>query len=79
MPIDEKRRISTPMTIKAAFDGYCEGELKKATLTGNQQPVHIDITEAAMELGVEAMKEWMSDLAQNLGMPQGLSERLKQQ
>ncbi|GLT85347.1 hypothetical protein SLE2022_035380 [Rubroshorea leprosula] len=77
----------------AEFDGYCEGELIKATLSGNQQPVRIEITEAAMELGaeklsllvneaykdahqksVQAMKERMSDLAQSLGMPQGLSE-----
>ncbi|XP_022754510.1 nucleoid-associated protein At4g30620, chloroplastic-like isoform X1 [Durio zibethinus] len=81
----------------AEFDGYCEGELIKATLSGNQQPIRIEITEAAMELGVEklsflvneaykdahqksvqAMKERMSDLAQSLGMPQGLSEGLKQ-
>ncbi|KAH1131669.1 hypothetical protein J1N35_003047 [Gossypium stocksii] len=37
----------------AEFDGYCEGELIKATLSGNQQPVRIEITEAAMELGAE--------------------------
>ncbi|KAK8287057.1 hypothetical protein V6Z12_D07G033400 [Gossypium hirsutum] len=72
--------------------------LYHATLSGNQQPVRIEITEAAMELGaeklsllvneaykdahqksVQAMKERMSDLAQSLGMPQGLSEGLKQQ
>ncbi|GMI89295.1 Suppressor of TIC40 2 [Hibiscus trionum] len=82
----------------AEFDGYCEGELIKATLSGNQQPIRIEITEAAMDLGaeklsllvneaykdahqksVQAMKERMSDLAQSLGMPQGLSEGLKQQ
>ncbi|KAG8495343.1 hypothetical protein CXB51_013064 [Gossypium anomalum] len=82
----------------AEFDGYCEGELIKATLSGNQQPIRIEITEAAMELGaeklsflvneaykdahqksVQAMKERMSDLAQSLGMPQGLGEGLKQQ
>ncbi|GLU01340.1 hypothetical protein SLE2022_186520 [Rubroshorea leprosula] len=81
----------------AEFDGYCEGELIKATLSGNQQPIRIEITEAAMELGpeklsllvteaykdahqksVQAMKERMSDLAQSLGMPQGLGEGLKQ-
>ncbi|GER45127.1 hypothetical protein STAS_22046 [Striga asiatica] len=80
----------------AEFDGYCEGELIKATLSGNQQPVRIEITEAAMELGAEklsllvteayqdahqksvlAMKERMSNLAQSLGMPPGLSEGLK--
>ncbi|CAN0838338.1 Nucleoid-associated protein At2g24020, chloroplastic [Linum grandiflorum] len=37
----------------AEFDGYCEGELIKITLSGNQQPVRIEITEAAMELGPE--------------------------
>ena len=81
----------------AEFDGYCEGELIKATLSGNQQPVRIEITEAAMELGPEklsflvteaykdahqksvlAMKERMSDLAQSLGMPPGLSDGFKQ-
>ncbi|KAL3533058.1 hypothetical protein ACH5RR_006579 [Cinchona calisaya] len=76
----------------AEFDGYCEGELVKVMLSGNQQPVRTEITEAAMELGPEklslliteaykdahqksvlAMKERMSDLAQSLGMPPGLS------
>ncbi|XP_057505135.1 nucleoid-associated protein At2g24020, chloroplastic-like isoform X1 [Actinidia eriantha] len=80
----------------AEFDGYCEGELIKVTLSGNQQPVRTEITEAAMELGaeklsllvteaykdahqksVQAMKERMSNLAQSLGMPQGLGEGLK--
>ncbi|KAI5673129.1 hypothetical protein M9H77_13493 [Catharanthus roseus] len=70
--------------------------LSRATLSGNQQPVRIEITEAAMELGaeelsalvteaykdahqksVQAMKARMSDLAQSLGMPQGLSEGMK--
>ncbi|KAF5748116.1 hypothetical protein HS088_TW04G00066 [Tripterygium wilfordii] len=80
----------------AEFDGYCEGELIKATLSGNQQPVRIEITEAAVELGpeklsllvteaykdahqksVQAMKERMGDLAQSLGMPQGLNDGFK--
>ncbi|KAF3550417.1 hypothetical protein DY000_02010237 [Brassica cretica] len=80
----------------AEFDGYCEGELVKVTLSGNQQPIRTDITDAAMELGSEklsllvteaykdahaksvlAMKERMSDLAQSLGMPPGLSDGLK--
>ncbi|KAA8522857.1 hypothetical protein F0562_009280 [Nyssa sinensis] len=39
----------------AEFDGYCEGELIKATLSGNQQPIRIEITEAAMELGPEKL------------------------
>ncbi|KAM5564663.1 nucleoid-associated protein [Rosa sericea] len=37
----------------AEFDGYCEGEIIKVTLSGNQQPVRTEITEAAMELGAE--------------------------
>ncbi|KAI5441183.1 variant 2 [Lathyrus oleraceus] len=37
------------------FDGYCEGELVKVTLTGNQQPLRTEITEAAMELGSEKL------------------------
>ncbi|RZC79517.1 hypothetical protein C5167_003744 [Papaver somniferum] len=85
-----------PLFYRAEFDGYCEGELIKVTLSGNQQPIRTEITEAAIELGAEklsllvteaykdahqksvlAMKERMSDLAQSLGMPQGLSEGLK--
>ncbi|XP_020269699.1 nucleoid-associated protein At4g30620, chloroplastic-like [Asparagus officinalis] len=76
----------------AEFDGYCEGELIRVTLSGNQQPLRTEITEAAMELGpekvsllvteaykdahqksVKAMKERMSNLAQSLGMPPGMS------
>ncbi|XP_024024361.1 nucleoid-associated protein At4g30620, chloroplastic [Morus notabilis] len=78
---------------EAEYDGYCEGELIKATLTGNQQPVCIEITDAAMELGaeklsllvteaynnahqksVQAMKDRMNNLAQGLGMPEGLKD-----
>ncbi|KAH7845816.1 hypothetical protein Vadar_006406 [Vaccinium darrowii] len=80
----------------AEFDGYCEGELIKVTLSGNQKPLRTEITEAALELGaekvsllvteaykdahqksVQAMKERMSNLAQSLGMPQGLGEAFK--
>ncbi|KAJ8538765.1 hypothetical protein K7X08_030061 [Anisodus acutangulus] len=39
----------------AEFDGYCEGELIKATLSGNQQPVRIEITDTAMDLGPEKL------------------------
>ncbi|XP_010548638.1 PREDICTED: nucleoid-associated protein At4g30620, chloroplastic [Tarenaya hassleriana] len=91
----EAVRVQKELAV-AEFDGYCEGELVKVTLSGNQQPVRTDITEAAMALGpeklsllvteaykdahaksVQAMKERMSDLAQSLGMPPGLSEGLK--
>ncbi|CAH8294866.1 unnamed protein product [Eruca vesicaria subsp. sativa] len=37
------------------FDGYCEGELVKVTLSGNQEPIRTEITEAAMELGSEKL------------------------
>ncbi|KAJ4958176.1 hypothetical protein NE237_025287 [Protea cynaroides] len=91
----EAVRVQKELAV-AEFDGYCEGELIKVTLSGNQQPVRTEITEAAMELGpekvsllvteaykdahqksVQAMKERMSNLAQSLGMPQGLSEGLQ--
>ncbi|XP_057767209.1 nucleoid-associated protein At4g30620, chloroplastic-like [Salvia miltiorrhiza] len=39
----------------AEFEGYCEGELIKVTLSGNQQPIRTEITEAAMELGAEKL------------------------
>ncbi|PNT66028.1 hypothetical protein BRADI_3g06010v3 [Brachypodium distachyon] len=37
------------------IEGYCEGELIKVTLSGNQQPINVEITEAAMELGAESL------------------------
>ncbi|KAF5208282.1 Nucleoid-associated protein [Thalictrum thalictroides] len=91
----EAVRVQKELAV-AEFDGYCEGELIKVTLSGNQQPIRTEITEAAMELGseklsllvteaykdahqksVQAMKERMSNLAQSLGMPQGLGDGLK--
>jgi DNA-binding YbaB/EbfC family protein len=48
----ESNRIQKELAA-AEFDGYCEGELIKVTLSGNQQPVRTQITEAAMELGSE--------------------------
>ncbi|KFK29638.1 hypothetical protein AALP_AA7G159600 [Arabis alpina] len=91
----EAVRVQKELAV-AEFDGYCKGELVKVTLSGNQQPIRTDITDAAMELGAEklsllvteaykdahaksvvAMKERMSDLAQSLGMPPGLSDGLK--
>ncbi|XP_042505181.1 nucleoid-associated protein At4g30620, chloroplastic-like [Macadamia integrifolia] len=91
----EAVRVQKELAV-AEFDGYCEGELIKVTLSGNQQPIRTEITEAAMELGpeklsllvteaykdahqksVQSMKERMSNLAQSLGMPQGLGEGLK--
>ncbi|KAL2236112.1 UNVERIFIED_CONTAM: Nucleoid-associated protein, chloroplastic [Sesamum indicum] len=115
--------VRRSLRVHALFGGKKDGNDKsddgssKATLSGNQQPVRIEITEAAMELGaelentivfsrfygvieiyfivqrlsllvteaykdahkksVEAMKERMSNLAQSLGMPPGLSEGLK--
>ncbi|KAI3725075.1 hypothetical protein L1987_64850 [Smallanthus sonchifolius] len=89
----EAVRVQKELAI-AEFDGYCEGELVKVTLSGNQQPVRTEITEAAMELGSEklslliteaykdahqkTMKVRMGDLAQSLGMPPGLGDQFKQ-
>ncbi|PWZ23230.1 hypothetical protein Zm00014a_014560 [Zea mays] len=43
------------------IDGYCEGELIKVTLSGNQQPIRVEITEAAMELGAEKLSGLVND------------------
>ncbi|XP_042503837.1 uncharacterized protein LOC122080990 isoform X8 [Macadamia integrifolia] len=51
----EERRIMMMANQRTEFDGYCEGELIKVTLSGNQQPVRTEITEAAMELGPEKL------------------------
>ncbi|ONH98735.1 hypothetical protein PRUPE_7G264300 [Prunus persica] len=48
----EAVRVQKELAVEE-FDGYCEGELIKVTLSGNQQPVRTEITEAAMELGPE--------------------------
>ncbi|CAI8611363.1 unnamed protein product [Vicia faba] len=48
----ESSRIQKELAAEE-FDGYCEGELIKVTLSGNQQPVQTQITDAAMELGSE--------------------------
>lgn len=50
----EAVRVQKELAV-AEFDGYCEGELIKVTLSGNQQPVRTEITEAAMELGAEKL------------------------
>ncbi|CAI8584026.1 unnamed protein product [Vicia faba] len=50
----EAVRVQKELAV-AEFDGYCEGELVKVTLTGNQQPLRTEITEAAMELGSEKL------------------------
>ncbi|KAM3240525.1 hypothetical protein ACQJBY_053922 [Aegilops geniculata] len=43
------------------IEGYCEGELIKVTLSGNQQPINVEITEAAMELGAEKVSELVNE------------------
>ncbi|GFP99876.1 nucleoid-associated protein synpcc7942_0464 [Phtheirospermum japonicum] len=47
--------VGTCALSREEFDGYCEGELIKVTLSGNQQPIRTEITEAAMELGSERL------------------------
>ncbi|GMN53148.1 hypothetical protein TIFTF001_022290 [Ficus carica] len=49
-------------------------QVEAPTLSGNQEPVRIEITDTAMELGAEDMKERTNNLAQSLGMPKGLNE-----
>ncbi|CAM6022362.1 unnamed protein product [Sphagnum balticum] len=39
----------------AEFDGYCDDELVKVTLSGNQEPVRVEITEAALGEGAEKL------------------------
>jgi len=39
----------------AEFDGYCEEELVKVTLSGNQEPIRVEITEIALEKGAEQL------------------------
>ncbi|CAM6010027.1 unnamed protein product [Sphagnum balticum] len=45
----------------AEFDGYCDGELVKVTLSGNQEPVRVDITDAALEEGAEKLSILVND------------------
>uniref|UniRef100_A0A803Q001 Nucleoid-associated protein n=1 Tax=Cannabis sativa TaxID=3483 RepID=A0A803Q001_CANSA len=49
----------------AEFDGYCEDELVKATITGNQEPVRVEITEAAMALGPEKLSLLVTEAYKN--------------
>jgi len=41
------------LVCRAEFDGYCEEELVKVTLSGNQEPIRVEITEIALEKGAE--------------------------
>ncbi|BBN00990.1 hypothetical protein Mp_2g03740 [Marchantia polymorpha subsp. ruderalis] len=45
----------------AEFDGYCEGELIKVTLSGNQEPVRVEVLEAAMDVGAERLAELINE------------------
>lgn len=46
----------------AEFDGYCEEELVKVTLSGNQEPVRVEITEIALEKGAEVSNKAFSKI-----------------
>ncbi|GLJ47195.1 hypothetical protein SUGI_0996290 [Cryptomeria japonica] len=63
----------------AEFDGYCEGELIKVTLSGNQQPVRTEITEAAMELGAEKLSDLVTEAYKDAHQKsvQAMKERMK--
>lgn len=56
----EAVRVQKELAV-AEFDGYCEGELIKVTLSGNQQPIRTEITEAAMELGAEKLSDLVTE------------------
>ncbi|KAG8375426.1 hypothetical protein BUALT_Bualt10G0098800 [Buddleja alternifolia] len=62
----------------AEFDGYCTDELIKATLSGNQQPVRLEITEAAMELGAEKLSLLVTEAYKeaHLKSVQAMKERM---
>lgn len=45
--------LSCWWSCSAEFDGYCEEELVKVTLSGNQEPIRVEITEIALEKGAE--------------------------
>jgi len=42
---------------ESQYDGYSDDELVKVTLSGNQEPISAEITEAAVELGADRLSE----------------------
>eukprot|EP00850_Spirogloea_muscicola_P006231 SM000029S10526 [mRNA] locus=s29:659614:660985:+ [translate_table: standard] len=62
------------------FDGYCEDELVKVTLTGNQEPVRAEITEAAMETGAEKLSELVTEAYKDAHLKSvtAMKERMKE-
>eukprot|EP00850_Spirogloea_muscicola_P016538 SM000135S26982 [mRNA] locus=s135:38563:48888:+ [translate_table: standard] len=62
------------------FDGYCEGELVKVTLTGNQEPVRAEITEAALETGAEKLSELVTEAYKDAHLKSvtAMKERMKE-
>jgi DNA-binding protein YbaB len=55
------QHCSEPLCCRAEFDGYCDGELVKVTLSGNQEPVRVDVTDAALEEGAEKLSILVND------------------
>lgn len=45
----------------AEFDGYCQDELIKVTLSGNQEPVRVEVLEAALEVGADRLAELINE------------------
>lgn len=45
--------MQTSCVCSAEFDGYSDDELVKVTLSGNQEPVRVEITELALEKGAD--------------------------
>ncbi|GBG67599.1 hypothetical protein CBR_g728 [Chara braunii] len=63
----------------AEFDGYSEGELVKAVLTGNQEPCRVEITEEAMELEPEELSRLVTEAYKDAHQKsvQAMKDRMK--
>ncbi|GBG65892.1 hypothetical protein CBR_g54183 [Chara braunii] len=63
----------------AEFDGYCEGELVKAVLTGNQEPCRVEITDEAMDLEPEELSRLVTEAYKDAHQKsvQAMKDRMK--
>eukprot|EP00244_Chara_vulgaris_P004037 TRINITY_DN1776_c0_g1_i1.p1 TRINITY_DN1776_c0_g1~~TRINITY_DN1776_c0_g1_i1.p1 ORF type:complete len:230 (+),score=61.09 TRINITY_DN1776_c0_g1_i1:266-955(+) len=63
----------------AEFEGYCEEELVKAVLTGNQEPCRVEITEAAMDLEPEELSRLVTEAYKDAHQKsvQAMKDRMK--
>eukprot|EP00898_Chlorokybus_atmophyticus_P004459 jgi/Chlat1/5013/Chrsp32S04975 len=61
------------------FEGFSDNELVKVVLSGNQEPRGAEVTEAAMELGAEAMSKMINEAYTDAHQKsvQAMAERMK--